>query len=91
VAYEAVELHERAGVEQQVEALPREELAALVLPRNGLLRGGVRRLVGQLPQPRELRGGRLVPARHRAEPNHRGSEPTRASRCVGCERETARR
>ena len=68
VAHEAVELDERAGVEQQLDPLAGEELAALVLPRDRLLRPGVLRRVAQLAQPGELRLGRLVPRRHPAEP-----------------------
>ena len=38
---EAVELDERARVEQELDALAREELAPLVLPRDRLLGAGV--------------------------------------------------
>ena len=66
---EAVELDERARVEQQVDALAREQLPALVLPRDGLLGSRVLRLVAQLAEPGELRLGGLVAGRHAGEPN----------------------
>jgi hypothetical protein len=64
VTDEAVELDERAGIEQEVEPLACEELPALVLARDGLLRARVRRLLRKLPQPGELLCGRLVAGRH---------------------------
>ena len=65
VADEAVELDERAGVEELVEALPGEQLAALALPhdRFPVLRG--RRLGLELLEPAELRLGRVVRLGHR--------------------------
>ncbi len=54
VAHEHVELLERTGVEQLLDALPRGVLAALVLLGDGLLRAGVDRLVAQLLESSEL-------------------------------------
>ena len=68
VAHEAIELHERARIEQQVDPLAGEELAALVLPRDGLLGPRVLRRLAQLAKPGELRLGRLVACRHVGEP-----------------------
>jgi hypothetical protein len=66
---EPVELDERARVEQELEPLAGEELAALVLPCDRLLRARVLRGVTELAQPGELRLGRLVPGRQPDEPN----------------------
>ena len=68
---EAIELDERARVEQQLDPLAREELPALVLARGRLLRARVRRVLAQLAEPGELLLGRLVPRRHREEPKGR--------------------
>ena len=65
VAHEAVELDERAGVEQELDPLAGEELAALVLPRDRFLGARVLGGVAQLAQPGELRLGRVVAGRHR--------------------------
>ena len=64
MAHEAVELDERAAVEQQLDPLAREELAPLVLSRDGLLGARVLGGVAQLTEPRELRLGRVVAGRH---------------------------
>ena len=61
---EAVELDERAGVEELLEPLTREELAALALASNVALARGVRRFLAQLLEPAELRLGRVVDLRH---------------------------
>ena len=71
MAHEPVELDERARVDEQLDSLAGEELAALVLPRDRLLGPGVRRLLAQLSEPGELLLRRLVPRRHRAERNGR--------------------
>ena len=103
VADEAVELDERARVEQEVDPLAGEQLAAVVLPRDRLLRPRVRRGLAQLTQPGELLLGRLVPGRHRAEPNgsrsgdgeaprgrlRRPARPRSASRCRAVDRASA--
>ena len=69
MADEAVELDERAGVEELLEPLAREQLAALALALDVPLARRVRRLLAQLLEPAELRLGRVVDLRHRAEPN----------------------
>ena len=61
---EAVELDERAGVEELLEPLAREELAALALASDVPLARGVRRFLAQLLEPAELRLGRVVDLRH---------------------------
>jgi hypothetical protein len=75
VAHEAVELDERARIEELLDPLAREELAALALPGDRALVPGVERL---LAQPRELGelvlggrlggGRRLLGVRHGREP-----------------------
>ena len=69
VTDEAVELDERPRVEQEVDPLAGEELPALVLPRDRLVGPGVLGGLAELAQPGELLLGRLVPRRHREEPN----------------------
>ena len=64
VAHEPVQLDERAPVEQELDPLTGEELASLVLSRDGLLAARVLRGVAQLAEPGELRLGRVVPGRH---------------------------
>ena len=61
VAHVAVELDEAARVEQLLEALAREQLAAFALALDRLRVAGVGRLVPQLREPRELRLGRRLP------------------------------
>ena len=51
MAHEPVELDERAWVEQQLDSLAGEQLAALVLPRDGMLGSRVRGRIAQLAQP----------------------------------------
>ena len=65
VADEAVELDERARIEELLEPLAREELAALALPRDVLLARRMERLLAQLLEPAELRLGRVVGLGHR--------------------------
>ena len=65
VPYEPVELDERARVEQLLEPLPREQLAALALARDVLLARRVERLLAKLLEPAELRLGRVVRVGHR--------------------------
>ena len=62
---EAVELDERARVEQLLESLPGEQLAALALARDVLLAARVQRLLAQLLEPAKLRLGRVVDLGHR--------------------------
>ena len=50
----AVELDERAGVEQPLDALTREQLARSALPLDRLLAACVERLVAKLAKPLEL-------------------------------------
>ena len=57
---EAVELDERAGIEEPLEPLPGEELAALTLALDRRLTAGVQRLVTELLQPPQLRFSRVV-------------------------------
>ena len=67
VAGEHVELDERAGIEQQVDALARGELAALVLALDRRRAPGVQRLLAQLGELREPlldRVGHRCGARH---------------------------
>ena len=59
VAHEGVELDERAGVEQRLDALARGALAALVLARDRPLVARVARLVAQPLEARELARGRV--------------------------------
>ena len=65
VAYVAVELHERTGVEELLEALPGEQLALGALPLHGLLGALVERGVAQLAEPRKLGLRRVSSCRHR--------------------------
>ena len=65
VADVAVELDERARVEQLLDPLAGEQLPPLPLPCDRLLVARVRRLVGELLQPGELGGGRVVRLGHR--------------------------
>ncbi len=65
VADEAVELDERARVEELLEPLAREELAALALPLDVPLARRMERLLAQLLEPAELRLGRVVRLGHR--------------------------
>ena len=60
----AVELDERARVEQLLDPLAREQLPALPLPRDRLLVARVRGLLGELLEPGELGGGRVVRLGH---------------------------
>ncbi len=64
MADEAVELDERSRVEEPLDALAREQLAARALARDRLLAGGGGRLLAELGEPGELRLGRVVPRRH---------------------------
>ena len=66
VADVAVELDERARVDELLDPLVREQLPALTLPRDRLLVARVRGLLRQLLQPGELGGGGVVRLRHRA-------------------------
>jgi len=59
VAREHVELDERAGVEQQVDALAGGELALVVLAPDRRFRPGVQRLFLQLPELLETLGDRV--------------------------------
>src|SRR5207244_4385752 len=59
VADVAVELDERARVEELLEALAREELAALALARDGLLVSLVQGLLAELLELPELLLGRV--------------------------------
>ena len=61
-----VELDERARVEQLLDPFPRQQLPALPLPRDRLLVAGMRCLLGELLQPGELGGGRVVDLGHAA-------------------------
>ena len=63
--HEAVELDERARVEQLLEPFPGEQLSALALARDVLLAARVQRLLAQLLEPAKLRLGRVVRLRHR--------------------------
>jgi hypothetical protein len=65
MAYEPVELHERAWVEQLLDPLAGEELPLLALSLDVPLAGMVARLRAQLFQPAEPRLGRVVRLRHR--------------------------
>jgi phage gp36-like protein len=47
----AVQLDERASVEQELDALAGRQLAAFALPLDGLLGGRVGRRLTQVPQP----------------------------------------
>jgi hypothetical protein len=60
----AVELDERARVEQLLDPLPRQQLPPLSLAIDGLLVAGVRRLLGELLQPGQLGGGGVVDLGH---------------------------
>ena len=62
---EAVELDERARVEELLEPLAREELPALALARDVRLARRMERLLAQLLEPAELRLGRVVDLGHR--------------------------
>ena len=64
VSYEAVELDERARVEELLEALAGKELAALALSGDVLLARRMERLRAQLLEPAELRFGRLMRLGH---------------------------
>src|ERR1041384_4228768 len=59
-----VELDERARIEELLEALAREQLAALALARDRLLVRLVERAVPQLEQALELRQRRVLGCRH---------------------------
>ncbi len=65
VAYEAVELDERARIEELLEALARKQLAALALALDVPLARRMERLLAQLLEPAELRLGRVVRLGHR--------------------------
>src|SRR5262249_6870054 len=73
---EAVELHERARVEELLEPLASEQLAALALAYHGLLARGLERLLAQLLEPAKLGLGRVVRLRHREETNDAASVDT---------------
>ena len=49
------------GVEQELDALPRRELAALALASDGLLGGRVGRRLAETPEPLHFSGGRTFP------------------------------
>ena len=66
VARVAVELDEGARVEQLLDPLAREQLAALVLARDRLLASGVLGPLAQLLEPGELRRRRLVGGHRRS-------------------------
>src|SRR5262249_3024286 len=60
----AVELDERARVEELFEPLSGKELPALALARDMRFAPGVERFLAQLWEPAELRLGRVVGLRH---------------------------
>ena len=65
VPYVAVELDERTGIEELLDPLPREQLAALALPGDLWLARRARRLLPELREPAELRFRRVVRLGHR--------------------------
>ena len=67
--HEAVELNERAGVEQLLETFAGEQLSALTLARDVLLAARVQRLLAELLELAKLRLGRVVRLRHRPSLN----------------------
>ena len=72
MAHEAVELDERARVEQLLQPLVREQLPLAPVLLDGLLAGRMQGLLAQLLEPLQLalgRFGAIVGRRHACEPN----------------------
>jgi hypothetical protein len=76
----AVELDERAGVEQPNETLAREQLPGRALLLDGARAAGMQSLVAELAEPFELPLGRLVGSRPIVRRRHGRSLPRRFRR-----------